>query len=359
MPDYTRRVCLRLAGGVLGYAAFGSSAHAEEGISPNPGPYRGRVIAVTAANCIRRDEYQAGPIRNMVRRGICELTGAASSDEAWKHFVAPDDVVGIKMSPVGQPFVCSSPQMLNAVVEGLITAGVKATNIIAYERYHEILENTGIPKWVPEGVRTAWASEAYNDIQQDMEGYDPEHYVDLPLVLPQFDLNNIQARRSFAARFITSQVTKLINLPVLKSHNAAGVTGALKNLSHGLVNNVSRSHSNLADFIPPVVSLPVIRNKAVLHILDGTRGLYDGGPGIMRSDFVWDHKTIYFATDPVAMDRVSLSVVDQQRRKNKMPRIADAKMSSFKTQPEHIDAAGKAGLGEWDLAKIDLRAVKL
>ncbi|MBZ5625272.1 MAG: DUF362 domain-containing protein [Acidobacteriia bacterium] len=343
----------------MGYAAFRSSSRAQTGISPNPGPYRGRVIAVTDAKCIRHDEYQAAPIRGMVQKGICELTGTASPDEAWKRFVGPDDVVGIKMSPVGQPFVCSSPQMLNAVIEGLLTAGVKATNIIVYERYREILENTGIPKWVPEGVRTAWAADAYNDIQQDIEGYDPEHYVDLPLVLPQFDLDNIKARRSFAAQFITRQVTKLVNLPVLKSHNAAGVTGALKNLSHGLVNNVSRSHSNLADFIPPVVSLPVIRGKAVLHILDGTRGLYDGGPGVTKPDFVWDHKTIYFATDPVAMDRVGLSVVDEKRRKSRMPRIADAKMSSFKTQPEHIDAAGKAGLGEWDLAKIELRTVKL
>jgi hypothetical protein len=59
------------------------------------------------------------------------------------------------------------------------------------------------------------------------------------------------------------------------------------------------------------------------------------------------------------MDRVSLSVVDEKRRKSKMPRVADAKMSSIKTQPEHIDAAGKAGLGEWDLAKIDLQTIKL
>jgi hypothetical protein len=59
------------------------------------------------------------------------------------------------------------------------------------------------------------------------------------------------------------------------------------------------------------------------------------------------------------MDRICLSVVDEKRRKSKMPRIAEAKMSSLKTQPEHIDAAGQAGLGESDLAKIDLRTIKL
>jgi len=82
----------------------------------------------------------------------------------------------------------------------------------------------------------AWASPAYSDFQQDIEGYDPEHFVDLPMVLRGDDLRNPTATRSYAARFITQQVTKLINVPVLKSHNAAGVTLALKNLSHGLVN---------------------------------------------------------------------------------------------------------------------------
>ena len=33
-------------------------------------------------------------------------------------------------------------------------------------------------------------------------------------------------------------------LPVLKDHGSAGVTGALKNMSHGSVNNVARSHSH-------------------------------------------------------------------------------------------------------------------
>jgi len=110
------------------------------------------------------------------------------------------------------------------------------------------------------------------------------------------------------ARFLSKEVNKLINLPVLKDHQSAGVTLALKNLSHGLVNNVARSHSSstlnaCGAFIPAVVSLPMIREKAVLHILDGIKALYHGGPGIPNPKFVWEHKTMYFATDPVALDR--------------------------------------------------------
>ncbi len=56
---------------------------------------------------------------------------------------------------------------------------------------------------------------------------------------------NPAARRSQVARFMTQEVKKLINLPALKDHQSAGVTLALKNLSHGLVNNVSRKPPTL------------------------------------------------------------------------------------------------------------------
>ncbi len=48
-----------------------------------------------------------------------------------------------------------------------------------------------------------------------IEGYDPDHYLDRALTLPAYDVNNLTARRSYAAQFITKQVNKLINVPVL------------------------------------------------------------------------------------------------------------------------------------------------
>jgi len=42
----------------------------------------------------------------------------------------------------------------------------------------------------------------------------------------------------------------------------------------------------------------VIRGKAVLHILDGVKACYDKGPG-GNPQVMWEHKTMYFATDPV------------------------------------------------------------
>jgi uncharacterized protein (DUF362 family) len=162
-------------------------------------------------------------------------------------------------------------------------------------------------------------------------------------------------------------VNKLINLPVLKDHQSAGVTLALKNLSHGLVNNVSRSHSSstlnvCGAFIPAVVSLPIIRDKSVLHILDGIKGLYHGGP-FARPQFVWEHRTLYFATDPVALDRIGWKAIDKKRVAAGLKPIAEAQPDEFSTflnrQPEHVEIAATLGLGTWDERKIDLRSRSL
>jgi uncharacterized protein (DUF362 family) len=155
---------------------------------------------------------------------------------------------------------------------------------------------------------------------------------------------------------------------VLKDHQSAGVTLALKNLSHGLVNNVYRSHSSstlnaCGAFIPAVVSLPVIREKTVLHIMDGIKGLYHGGPGVENPQFVWEHKALYFATDPVALDRIGWKAIDQKRLQQGMATIAEAKPDQYSTflrrQPEHVEIAGALGLGEWDENKIEIKRFEL
>ena len=96
-------------------------------------------------------------------------------------------------------------------------------------------------------------------------------------------------------------------------------------MSHGSVNNVARSHStpdtNVCNqFIPQVVSHPIIRKKCVLQILDGIRGVYQGGPGRPRSpEWTWEYNALFFATDPVAMDHVDWRIIDAKRKEKGLP----------------------------------------
>lgn len=328
-----------------------------------PGLHPGRVVAVTHPRSIVDGKFQAEPIRRMVTEGMMELTDAEDVTQAWRRFFERGDVVGIKLTPVGGPLVQSSPEVLREVVAGLESAGVRRQDIVVYDRYKDQFLEAGFDKWLPEGVRWSFASAVFDDIQQGIDGYDPDHFLDLPVVHPGQDVSNPTARRSYVAKFITQEVNKLINLPALKDHQSAGVTLALKNLSHGLVNNVSRTHTSstlniCGSFIPAVVSLPIIRNKAVLHIGDGIRALYHGGP-FARAQFVWEHRTLYFATDPVAIDRVGWKAIDKKRAEVGMKPIAEAKPDEFSSflnrQVEHIEIAGALGLGVWEDRRIDLR----
>src|SRR5258707_6517861 len=296
----------------------------------------------------------------MNRKGMAEVTATDGGPDAWRQFFGAGDVVGIKVNPVGKPHVISSPEVVREIIAGLNSAGVRPKEIVVYDRYRKQFFDAGFDKWLPEGVRVSHAAEDYQEMQMAIEGYDPDHYVDMALTMPGYDAGNLTARRSYAAQFITRQVNKLINLPVLKDHQSAGVTLALKNLSHGLVNNVNRSHSSFTlnacgAFIPAVVSLPVIRNKAVLHILDGIKGLYHGGPGA-RPQFVWEHRTMYFATDPFALDHIGWKAIDEKRVAVGMKRIADDKPHEFShylnRQPPPVGIAGELGLREGECRNV-------
>ncbi|HYL74692.1 MAG TPA: DUF362 domain-containing protein [Bryobacteraceae bacterium] len=332
-----------------------------------PGPFPGRVIAVEHRGCIANNIYQPEPIRKMMEKGMTSLTGAPSWTDAWRSLFEKGDVVGVKVCPVGGPNLCSDATVLRAVLDGLKEAGVPAGDVIVFNRYREETYAAGIDKWIPPGVHFEFASEAYSSTQLDMDGYDPDHFMEMALIKPGENLNDPHYRRSYVAKIVTRRINKLINLPVLKHHQSAGVTIALKNMSHGLVNNVNRSHltptSNACGiFIPSVVSLPVIREKAVLHICDGVKASYHGGPSA-KPQFMWEHKTMYFATDAVALDKTGLKAIDAKRGAAGMASIALSKPDTASTylncQVEHIEIAGQLGLGVFDDKKIEVRRFAL
>src|SRR6266550_7663345 len=227
----TRRNCLRALTTSLAAAQLPAqvSSKADSTKLAMPGLYRGRVIAVRNQASIVSGQFQREPIKQMIRTGMATLTGTDGGADAWRQFVGPGDVVGIKVNPVGKPHVVSSPEVVREIIAGLNSAGVKPKEIVVYDRYRKQFFDAGFDKWLPEGVRIANAAEDYQEMQMDIKGYDPDHYMDMALTMPGYDVSNLTARRSYAAQFITQQVNKLINVPVLKDHQSAGVTLALKN----------------------------------------------------------------------------------------------------------------------------------
>ena len=366
--EYGRRELFHKA--LLGAAAAhripaGAAATKKLGI---PGPFPGRVIETYHSGCLVNNAYQAAPIRNMMEKGMKELTGAPDWTEAWRFFFEPSDVVGIKMTPVGGKLVCSAPEVLHTIFVGLKQAGVQAKNIVVYDRYRQQFMSVGYHRWLLEGVRWMWASEQYDLVQKNIEGYDEKHFMEMAIVTPGEDPRDERNRRSYIAKFVTQAVNKIISFPCLKHHQSAGVTISLKNMSHGFSNNVYRSHlsptANVCNyFIPAVVDLPIIRQKVVLHIVDGVKANYDGGPGARR-EYVWEPKKLYFSTDPVAIDKIGLKAIDAKRVEAGLkPLISTAEPGKagnfYHQQVDHIELAGAIGLGVFEDAKMDYRKFDL
>ena len=377
------------AGSVMGMLHKFSLATASPTVSQLgiPGPFPGRVVEVAHSESVVNGEFRRQPVREMVARGMMELTGAVDDVTSWRSMFERGDLVGIKVNPVGAPLAISNHVLIHEIVEGLKSAGVRPQDIIVFDRYGEQWAEAGYRKHLPDGVQGASVVEKFDSVQLDIKGYDPEVYAYMEFIHPKLhDPKDDRTRRSHLCNIVSKQINKLINVPVLKDHGSAGITGALKNLSHGLVNNVSRSHgtpeTNTCNvFIPTICSLQPIREKTVLNIMDGLVGVYQKGPfGEKDSPYTWPYRSLLFATDPVAIDRIEWQIIDAKRAAMNLPPVAKTGRMGYvdpdnqtgimgdKTsvkegfdirQPQHVMIAGGLGLGVAEMDKIDHIKIKL
>jgi hypothetical protein len=337
-----------------------------------PGPYPGRVIEARNPAMIRNGVKNVEAIKKTVARGMKELTGADDAVEAWRSFFEPGDVVGIKVVPNGHPMAPSSHELVLEVIEGLKSAGVKTRDMFVYDRYRSEFMFPGYDKILPKEIRWGGLTPVDDGTQTIVDfpssrddpiaGYDRDEFVHMNLVHRGADPKDDRNYRSHLGLLVTKRVNKLVMLPVVKDHGSAGVTGALKNISHGSVNNVARSHSTpntnaCNQFIPEVVSHPILRKKVVLHIMDGIRAIYQKGPFGRNPEFSWEYNALLLATDPVAIDHVEWDIVDAKRKEKGLPPVAATGRvvldplgtEGFDVrQPQHIALAGHLGLGIFD-----------
>jgi uncharacterized protein (DUF362 family) len=329
-----------------------------------PGLFPGRVIEVRDPNAIVRNRVSQPIVRHMLEHAMKELTEEKSAQAAWAKFVEPNDIVGIKINPSGAPACCSSPEILREIIGAVQSVGVPARNILVYDRYSYEMDIGSYQALLPPGVRIVGIQDAF----VDSSGYDPNLYC-------AANFFGEWETRSYMASIVAQVVTKIINVPTMKDHSASGVTGALKNLAYGTFNNVARSHRAPYSFTNPLIGLMCtvepLRSKAVLHIMDGMRQVWHGGPLTQVQDFIDQPGILLVATDPVALDTIELEAIEKKRAERGAPSLwqhdansitnnnddfyHDASKNLFFRQPGHIVAAGKLALGVADLKQIDHR----
>lgn len=334
-----------------------------------PYPLRGEVTRVHSESAIdvASEKVNAGKVREMLSAGMRSLTGEGNDRAAWLRFISPKDVVGIKVNCSGAPRMMSSPEVVGGIVANLNAIGVPPEQIYIYERFADQVKLVGYDKHVPTGVHFATAEDGRGSIL----GYDPHTYVEV-------DFFGEEDTRSYLTRLVSEKFTKIINVPNMKEHQAAGVTGCLKNIGYGDFSNVARSHqyskTNTYSFIGTLASVEPLRSRTVLHIMDGLRGVWHAGPFSFSKKFRFYPKQMMFGTDPVAMDHLLIDVIEAKRKSEGAPSIFDRSPERIKDddtptkdpnynhyvrEPGHVEYASTLGLGEYDMKRIKLKVIEL
>lgn len=298
-----------------------------------------KVVEVQSDNVWEGEAIKTEVVRSMMVKGMQSLTKRNKLEDAWKEFVVSDDIVGIKINPLAGPVLSTHRVVVDEIIAGLISAGVQENNIIVWDRFEEHFKRAGYEINLSETGSRCYATDGQGP------GYDEKiFYKTYEDAANRRDENGM---RSFFSKIVTEQVTKIINVPVLKQHAVSGVSLSLKNLAFGSVNNTIRFHPNPINcnpMIADICSQPVIKDKLVLNIIDGLLGCFDGGPGY-KPEGTWRYNSLLFSADPVAIDRVGLEIIDAKRK--------EAKLEPMITLAKYISTAWRLGLGTNDLEEID------
>jgi hypothetical protein len=338
-----------------------------------PGPYPGRVVSVTSDRCVETSTGQANDavVREMMAHGMRTLTGASTTLDAWRRFFEPSDVVGIKVNCGGYPHCVSAYEIVADVVRQLRGIGVPASQIYVYERFQSQLDEVNYAPHLPGGVQIVAAERANSNV--DNSGYDPATYLEA-------DLFGEEDTRSNIMRLVSRRLTKIINIPNMKDHGATGVTGCLKNIAYGSFSNVARTHSrgksHTYSVVGTLAAMEPLRSRTVLQILDGLRGVWHGGPFARTRRYVFYPRQIMFGTDPVAIDRLLLDIIENERRAHGAISIWDRSPASLKMddtrardadpnvniiirEPGHVEYASTLGLGVYSRERIKVQQLTL
>lgn len=268
----------------------------------------------------------AAAIRAMLDGAMARLTGKPDAAAAWATLFSPDDVIAIKVNCLPAPPLATHPEIVTAIISGLRAAGVPDGNIIIYDRLTRELERAGFSPNTRSGVRC---------FGSDQSGYDAEP-------------TEAGVVGCCLSRIVSEMCTAVINVPVVKDHDLAGISIALKN-HFGSINNPNKQHQNhCCPQVADVNLLAPIRAKQRLVIADALIVTYDGGPAYKPAGST-RLKTILAATDPVALDAVGHDIIERLRRGAGLPTLAAEDRA-----PKYIAVAadGDHQLGVADISRI-------
>lgn len=192
-----------------------------------------KVVSVAANNILDGIKYRPNVVNRVFGKGLTELTGENSLEDAWSSLFGQDDVVGIKINCVGAPKISSSIASVNEVIDGLKSAGVRDNNIIVWDRTDMEVRRAGFDlNKSANGVRFQGVSEKNGTLYRWVEGYDKNvFYSDKDGTLNKFKtLMNKNFLENSSYREIVNSLTWLYMLIAEKDERAQKYSSDMRKL---------------------------------------------------------------------------------------------------------------------------------
>jgi hypothetical protein len=299
-------------------------------------------------------DYQANPtvVRAMVNRLVLAVTGQPDVARAWGSLVSPNERIGIKISAAGGELFTTHRDIVNAIVDGLVAAGHSRNNIIVWDRSLDGIKEAGY-RIEKEGYQLRSIP--------PRDGYDPRAVFSVPLSgkliwgdlefrsdrgkVPLDSEQELTSDDSHFSRILSSEVTKIINVPVMSDSSSCGIAGCLYNMTIPNIDNWRRftqsrwGHGAIAE----IYRMPMVGPKVVLNVMDGLLAQYAGGPK-SQPNFAVHHGTILASKDPVAIDALAVRQIEEWRAKARFAPIAPL--------AQHVQAAGQLRIGNAEVFEV-------
>jgi uncharacterized protein (DUF362 family) len=280
-------------------------------------------------------------LESMLEKGITTFAGQPSASDAWRKFISPEDVVGLKVNTLGcadikgMDYTRHFGAIVAAVAGGLKKTGVADKNVVVWDRSEEEMKEAGYTMQSDPGSMRFIANKV---TRRDAGEYASTTY----------PVGGLSSRVS---RILDEVTTSMINICVPKTHGRSVFTNAMKN-HYGTIDNPGQMHADSCcnPGIAEVNAIPIIRKKQKLIVSDALLMVIEGGPRWDRR-FIRPFGGILVGTDPVAVDAVALSLLDELRKAEGMEPLAP--------RVPHIGLAEKLGLGNGKLEDIDLVTVNV
>ena len=297
-------VAASIAGG--GWRAQAQGGGELEELRVPLGTPRSRVVQISAEEVVNGAIVHRSLLQEMLGKLLITVTGRPTEAAAWRSLLKPDDVIGLKFNRSGQGAIGTTNALADVLVGSIVRSGWQPEQIVCIEVPDHVQRRNGTaPPW---------------------SGFSEER--------------SVFASGSDQLASVLDQVTALISVPFLKTHNIAGLTCSLKNLSHAMVKHPARFHRDgCSPFVGDIVALPAIRDKLRLCIVDAMRVVFDGGPTATTTT-VSDEGVLLASLDPVAVDAIALEVLNDIRRRRGLAIVAEDA-----AHVPYLRAAHEAGVG--------------